>query len=84
MSIWHKILKDSQSSINVNRDTNVLVLGDERNGRKSVIRKLIGRDVGEVKHENSVLEYTFMRVNSDDYGESKYRASVSCHLFSSN
>lgn len=69
-SLWLRILKDAQTTENDKQEANVLILGDERNGRRSVIRKLIGKDVTEVKHENSVLDYTFMRVKAD-YGESK-------------
>ena len=75
-SIWSKLLSDSQSNVGAISDAHILILGDERNGKKTIIGKLMGKEVSEThKHEGFALEYTYMKIKSD-FDESKKAISI--------
>ncbi|KAG2393583.1 hypothetical protein C9374_007114 [Naegleria lovaniensis] len=82
-SIWSSLSKhqklDSKLQEGLRESCNVIFLGDEKNGQRSLIRRVQGKEIsGEVYHDTLSIEYTFFKVtdlngdrNDSDYLETR-------------
>jgi GTPase SAR1 family protein len=57
---WIKFLNGSHFSQTVPNDFHMLVLGDARNGKRSLIRRLTGDTRNDIRYSASPIEYTHM------------------------
>lgn len=57
---WMKFLHDSHFSQTVSNNFHILVLGDIRNGKRSLIRRLTGNTRNDTRYSASPIEYTHM------------------------
>jgi len=65
---------DSKTQEGIKESCNLIFLGNEKNGQRSLVRRVQGKDVsGEVYHDTLSVEYTFLNVhNLDELSESRY------------